>query len=213
MTALYSVNLHVMGRSNISLLDKATLATRLHSLVPATNAWTSDITFGVVFLVLMLVLGLALTWFLRTDFGTAMRAAGDNGAMIIAQGVDRRGMVELALALANGLVAISGALIAQYQGFADVTMGVGTLVAGMAAVILGETLKPKRWRLGATIFMAAVGAVMFRGLIAIALRVGLDPIDLKLATAAFVLATLALPNLGFGRRQGGGGGRGGGAKR
>ena len=204
MTALYSVNLHVMGRSNISLLDRATLATRLHTIAPATNAWTSDITFGVVFVTLMLVLGLVLTWFLRTDFGTAMRAAGDNGAMIIAQGVDRRGMVELALALANGLVAISGALIAQYQGFADVTMGVGTLVAGMAAVILGETLKPKRWRLGATIFMAAVGAVVFRGLIAIALRVGLDPIDLKLATAAFVLATLALPNLGFGRRQGGG---------
>jgi putative ABC transport system permease protein len=204
MTALYSVNLHVMGRSNISLLDRATLATRLHAVVPITNGWTSDITFGVVFMVLMLIIGLGLTWFLRTDFGTAMRAAGDNGAMIIAQGVDRRGMVELALALANGLVAISGALIAQYQGFADVTMGVGTLVAGMAAVILGETLKPKRWRLGATIFMAGVGAVVFRGLIAIALRVGLNPIDLKLATAAFVLATLALPNLGFGRRQAGG---------
>jgi putative tryptophan/tyrosine transport system permease protein len=129
-----------------------------------------------------------------------MRAAGDNPAMIIAQGVDRRGMVELALALANGLVAFSGALIAQYQGFADVTMGVGTLVAGMAAVILGETLKPKRWRLGATIAMVAFGAIVFRGLIAVALRIGLSPIDLKLATAAFVLATLALPNIDLGRR-------------
>jgi putative ABC transport system permease protein len=203
MTALYSVNLHVMGRSNISLLDRATLATRLHTLVPATAAWSNDLSFGTVFLVLMLVLGFAFTWFLRTDFGTAMRAAGDNPAMIIAQGVDRRGMVELALALANGLVAFSGALIAQYQGFADVTMGVGTLVAGMAAVILGETLKPRKWRLGATIAMVALGAVVFRGLIAIALRVGLNPIDLKLATAAFVLATLALPNLGLRRRRGG----------
>ena len=195
MTALYSVNLHVMGRSNISLLDRETLATRLHAFVPATAAWSSDVSFGIVFLVLMLVLGVAFTWFLRTDFGTAMRAAGDNPAMIIAQGVDRRGMVELALALANGFVAFSGALIAQYQGFADVTMGVGTLVAGMAAVILGETLKPRKWRLGATVVMVAVGAIVFRGLIAIALRVGLDPIDLKLATAAFVLATLALPGL------------------
>jgi len=203
MTALYSVNLHVMGRSNISLLDRATLATRLHTLVPGTAAWPNDLSFGTVFLVLMLGLGFAFTWFLRTDFGTAMRAAGDNPAMIIAQGVDRRGMVELALALANGLVAFSGALIAQYQGFADVTMGVGTLVAGMAAVILGETLKPRKWRLGATIAMVAVGAVVFRGLIAIALRVGLNPIDLKLATAAFVLATLALPNLGLRRRRGG----------
>jgi putative ABC transport system permease protein len=203
MTALYSVNLHVMGRSNISLLDRATLATRLHALVPATATWPNDLSFGTVFLVLMLVLGFAFTWFLRTDFGTAMRAAGDNPAMITAQGVDRRGMVELALALANGLVAISGALIAQYQGFADVTIGVGTLVAGMAAVILGETLKPRRWRLGATIAMVAVGAVVFRGLIAVALRVGLDPIDLKLATAAFVLATLALPNFRLRLRRGG----------
>jgi putative ABC transport system permease protein len=200
MTALYSVNLHVMGRSNVSLLDRATVATRLHAVIPATTSWPSDVSFGVVFFVLMLVLGVAFTWFLRTDFGTAMRAAGDNPAMIIAQGVDRRGMVELALALANGLVAFSGALFAQYQGFADVTLGVGTLVAGMAAVILGETLKPRRWRLGATIAMVAVGAIVFRGLIAVALRVGLDPIDLKLATAAFVLATLALPNLGIGRR-------------
>jgi putative ABC transport system permease protein len=200
MTALYSVNLHVMGRSNISLLDRATLATRLHTFIPASASWSNDISFGAVFLGLTLVLGFGFTWFLRTDFGTAMRAAGDNPAMIIAQGVDRRGMVELALALANGLVAFSGALIAQYQGFADVTMGVGTLVAGMAAVILGETLKPKRWRLGATIAMVAVGAVVFRGLIAVALRIGLNPVDLKLATAAFVLITLALPNIDLGRR-------------
>ena len=200
MTALYSVNLHVMGRSNVSLLDRSTFATRLHTMVPATAAWPSDVSFGAVFLVFTVGLGTLFAWFLRTDFGTALRAAGDNPAMITAQGVDRRGMVELALALANGLVALSGALIAQYQGFADVTMGVGTLVAGMAAVILGETLKPRRWRLGATIAMVAVGAVVFRGLIAVALRIGLDPIDLKLATAAFVLATLALPNIGIGRR-------------
>jgi len=107
------------------------------------------------------------------------------------------------LALANGLVAFSGGLIAQYQGFADVTMGVGTLVAGMAAVILGETLKPRRARLGATIAMVAVGAVVFRLLIAVASRVGLDPVDLKLATAAFVLATLALPSVRLRLRQGG----------
>ena len=202
MTALYSVNLHVMGRSNISLLDRETLATRLFAMIPATATWPNDVAFGAVFLTLTLVVGVVFTWFLRTDFGTAMRAAGDNPAMIIAQGVDRRGMVALALALANGLVAFSGALIAQYQGFADVTMGVGTLVAGMAAVILGETLKPRRWRLGATIAMVAAGAIVFRGLIAVALRIGLNPIDLKLATAAFVLATLALPNLNFGWRRG-----------
>jgi putative ABC transport system permease protein len=80
-------------------------------------------------------------------------------------------------------------------------MGVGTLVAGMAAVILGETLKPRRWRLSGTIVMAAMGAILFRGLIALALRIGLSPTDLKLATAAFVLLTLALPSVGLFRRR------------
>jgi putative ABC transport system permease protein len=203
MTALYSVNLHVMGRSNLSLLDRETVATRLHAMAPATAAWSGDASFGTVFTATIVLLGVILAWFLRTDFGLAMRAVGDNPAMITAQGVDRRGMVELGLALANGLVAVSGALIAQYQGFADVTMGVGTLVAGMAAVILGETLSRSRWRLGARVAMVAVGAMLFRCLIALALRIGLDPIDLKLATAAFVLATLVLPTLGLGTRRGG----------
>jgi putative ABC transport system permease protein len=190
MTGLYSVNLRVMGRSNISMLDQPSVATTLHGLVPATAGWNADLTYGLLFGVMMVVLGLVLVWYLRTDFGLAMRAVGDNPAMITAQGVDRRRMVELGLALANGLVAFSGALIAQYQGFADVGMGVGTLVGGMAAVILGETLKPKRWGLGATIIMVALGAVGFRALIAVALR-----IDLKLATAVFVLAALVLPKL------------------
>jgi putative ABC transport system permease protein len=195
MTGLYSVNLRVMGRSNLSMLDQPSVATTLHELLPMTAGWNADLTFGLIFGAMMVVLGLVLVWYLRTDFGLAMRAVGDNPAMITAQGVDRRRMVELGLALANGLVAFSGALIAQYQGFADVGMGVGTLVGGMAAVILGETLKPKRWGLGATIIMVALGALGFRALIAAALRIGLNPVDLKLATAVFVLAALVLPKL------------------
>jgi putative ABC transport system permease protein len=194
------VNLHVMGRSNVSLLDQPTVATRLHVLLPATAGWSGDASFGAVFAALVALLGAGLAWYLRTDFGMAMRAVGDNPAMITAQGVDRRGMVELGLALANGFVAASGALVAQYQGFADASMGVGTLVAGMAAVILGETLARRKWRLGARLAMVAAGAVLFRGLIALALRIGLDPVDLKLATAAFVLLTLVLP--GFAARRG-----------
>jgi len=193
MTGLYSVNLRVMGRSNLSLLDKDSIVLRLHGILPMSRNWSDDLAFGAIFMVLLLGLGLVLTWFLRTDLGMAMRATGDNPAMVAAQGVDRKRMVELGLSLANGLTALSGALIAQYQSFADVGMGVGTLVAGMAAVILGETLRPRRWGLGATIVMVAVGAVAFRGLIALALRAGLDPIDLKLATAAFVLLALTLP--------------------
>lgn len=195
MTALYSVNLHVMGRSNISLLDTKTLATPVHTRFPATASWPDDVTFGVIFLGVALLLGSLLTWYLRTDFGIAMRSVGDNPAMITAQGVDRRRMIELGLALANGLVALSGALIAQYQGFADVAMGVGTLVAGMAAVILGETLRARGRSLLLTILMVAAGALVFRLLVALALRVGLNPIDLKLMTAVFVLGALALPRL------------------
>jgi len=122
--------------------------------------------------------------------------------MARAVAIDVDGMVVLGLGVSNGLIALSGALIAQYQGFADVSMGVGTLVAGMAAVILGETLSRRKWRLGARVVMVAVGAILFRGLIAMALRIGLDPIDLKLATAAFVLATLVLPTLRVGARRG-----------
>lgn len=197
MTALYSVNLHVMGRSNVSLLDVGTLVQDVHKLIPASVAWSDDLSLGVLFLAITIVLGLILAWYLRTDFGMAMRAVGDNPAMITAQGVDKRRMIELGLALANGLVAFSGALIAQQQGFADVAMGVGTLVAGMAAVIMGETLLFNRRGLGVTIIAVAGGSILFRGMVALALRMGLNPIDLKLATAAFVLAALALPKLKY----------------
>ena len=199
MTALYSVNLHVMGKSNVSLLDVGTVAGYVHAVIPASVAWSDDLTLGVLFLAITIVLGLILAWYLRTDFGMAMRAVGDNPAMITAQGVDRRRMIELGLAIANGLVAFSGALIAQHQGFADVAMGVGTLVAGMAAVIMGETLLFNRRGIGVTILMVAGGSILFRGMVALALRMGLNPIDLKLATAAFVLLALALPKLRYGR--------------
>ncbi len=199
MTALYSVNLHVMGKSNISLLDIGTLVDKVHRLIPGSAAWSDDISLGLLFLAITVVLGALLVWYLRTDFGMAMRAVGDNPAMITAQGVDRRRMIELGLALANGLVAFSGALIAQHQGFADVAMGVGTLVAGMAAVIMGETLLFGRRSLAVVIVMVAAGSILFRGMVALALRMGLNPIDLKLATAAFVLIALALPRLRQGR--------------
>jgi putative ABC transport system permease protein len=195
MTGLYSVNLHVMGRSNLSLLDTETLVTRVHSRIPLTASWPDDLTFGLLFLVIAVAFGGLLSWYLKTDFGIAMRSVGDNPAMITAQGVDRRRLIVLGLALANGLVAFSGALIAQYQGFADVAMGLGTLVAGMAAVILGETLRARGRSLVATIVMVAVGALAFRLLVSLALRIGLNPIDLKFMTALFVLGALALPRL------------------
>jgi putative ABC transport system permease protein len=191
MTALYSINLHVMGRSNVSLLRERTLITLLRETgLPLGEDW---LVFG-LFLLLAIVCKLGLDWFLRTDFGMAMRATGDNPLMITAQGVDTRRMKVMGLALANGLVGLAGALIAQYQGFADVGMGIGSLVAGIAAVIIGETLTGRR-TLPWIVAGVAVGSAIFRLLIALALQVGLNPIDLKLVTAVFVFAALALPRL------------------
>jgi putative ABC transport system permease protein len=191
MTALYSINLHVMGRSNVSLLRERTLITLLKDLgLPLEEDW---LVFG-LFLLLAIVCKLGLDWFLRTDFGMAMRATGDNPLMITAQGVDTRHTKVIGLALANGLVGLAGALIAQYQGFADVGMGIGSLVAGIAAVIIGETLAGRR-TLPWIVAGVAVGSVVFRLLIALALQVGLNPIDLKLVTAVFVFIALALPRL------------------
>jgi putative ABC transport system permease protein len=131
---------------------------------------------------------------LRTNLGTAMRATGNNDQMIRALGVNVGNMIILGLAVSNGLIALAGALLAQYQGFADVQMGIGMVVWGLASVIIGEALVGTQ-QLGLVIAGAVMGSVLFRLLIAIALRAGLNPNDLKLITAAFVFVALILPNL------------------
>ena len=200
MTALYSVNLHVMGRSNISLLDAPTLVVRLRSAAPGlTQDLSDDLLFLLLFGVLALLVALLLIWFLRTDAGLALRATGDNAQMITSQGMDTRRTKVLGLALSNGCAALAGALLAQYQGFADVSMGVGALVAGLAGVILGEALVGRR-TLPWLILGVAGGSVAFRLLIAGALQVGFNPVDLKLITAALVLGTLALSRFAAHRR-------------
>jgi putative ABC transport system permease protein len=123
-----------------------------------------------------------------------MRATGDNPQMIRALGTNVDGMIILGLAVSNGLVALSGALLAQYQGFADVQMGIGMVVWGLASVIIGEALIGST-SIGLLITGAVMGSILFRLLVAIALRWGLNPNDLKLITALFVFAALVLPNL------------------
>jgi putative ABC transport system permease protein len=135
-----------------------------------------------------------LYMFFRTNIGTAMRATGDNAQMIRALGVNTGNMIVIGLALSNGLIAFSGALLAQYQGFADVQMGIGMVVWGLASVIIGEALVQTR-QLGLTITGAVMGSILFRLLVAIALRWGLNPNDLKLITAVFVFVALILPGL------------------
>jgi putative ABC transport system permease protein len=205
MTALYSVNLHVMGKSNVPLLSATTFGNYAEEAAGALGLTGSmrlfgwevnvrDVSILVAVLGAIVMTGVALDRFFRTHLGTAMRATGDNPQMIRALGVDVGAMVILGLAVSNGLIAVSGALLAQYQGFADVQMGIGMLVWGLASVIIGEALVGVR-SLGLSIVGTIMGSVLFRLLVAMALRWGLDPNDLKLITAVFVFGALVLPSL------------------
>jgi putative tryptophan/tyrosine transport system permease protein len=217
MTALYSINLHVMGRSNVPLLSERTMATLAEHGAAWVRGSTGDVSVWgwsvalrdggmlIAALLVAIVAGLLLYAFFKTHLGTAMQAAGDNPQMIRALGVNVDNMIVLGLALSNGLIALAGALLAQYQGFADVQMGIGMVVWGLASIIIGEALVGVR-QLGFIIAGAVLGSVLFRLLVAIALRGGLNPNDLKLVTAAFVFAALILPGLlqrlGASRRKG-----------
>jgi putative ABC transport system permease protein len=206
MTALYSVNLHVMGKSNLPLLNETTLATRAEQFGGIIFGGTTDINIAgwdigvrdlsMLLSVLFFIIftGILLYMFFRTNLGTAMRATGDNPQMIRALGVSVDAVTIFGLAMSNGLIALSGALIAQYQGFADVQMGVGIVVLGLASVIIGEALVGSR-AVGLLIVGTIMGSVLFRLLVAIALRWGLNPNDLKLITAMFVFAALVMPDL------------------
>jgi putative tryptophan/tyrosine transport system permease protein len=205
MTGLYSVNLHIMGKSNVPLMSEKTLATMadrfgmaaLHSTQMNVLGWDVSARdaslLGFAFLAAAGT-SLLVYVFFSTNLGTAMRAAGDNAQMIRALGVNVGNMIVIGLALSNGLVALSGALLAQYQGFADVQMGIGMVVWGLASVIIGEALVGTR-QLGYVIIGAIMGSVLFRLLVAIALRWGLNPNDLKLISAVFVFIALILPAL------------------
>jgi putative ABC transport system permease protein len=204
MTALYSVNLHVMGSSNISLLGVNTLATQSERIgvklmrgaisfdLAGWDVSVRDAMVLVAIVLAVLLTGTLLYWFLRTNLGIAMRATGDNVQMIRALGVNDGNMIVFGIAISNGFVALSGALLAQYQGFADVGMGIGMVVWGLASVIIGEALVGTN-QLGLTIIGAVMGSVLFRLMVAVALRWGLSPNDLKLITAMFVFVALVVP--------------------
>ncbi|HVJ48556.1 ABC transporter permease [Desulfitobacterium sp.] len=191
MTALYSVNLRVMGRANVSLLKARTIFTDFKNL-PGMH------TYGVLVLAFLtiFVLGVLLYLFLKTELGLAMRATGDNELMIRSLGVNTNGMKLLGLALSNGLVALSGSFVAQNQQFADAGMGIGMIVAGLASLIIGEVLIGTS-NLGRTLIAVICGGIIYRIIIAIALQMGLGPTDLKMITAFIVIIALAAPNMKF----------------
>jgi putative ABC transport system permease protein len=195
-----------MGKSNVPLLNETTLATQAESLgyrifhtrddltVLGWTVGVRDAAMLIAALMFIVLVGLALYLFFRTNLGTAMRATGDNPQMNRALGVSVDFILILGLALSNGLIGLSGALLAQYQGFADVQMGIGMVVWGLASVIIGESLVGNH-KVGLLITGAVMGSVLFRLLVAIALRWGLNPNDLKLITAAFVFVALVAPTL------------------
>lgn len=186
MIALYSVNLRVMGAANLSLLRIDTVFTDVVSLV--TRPYAALALGGAVCLVLIII----LYRFLQTEVGLAVRATGDNPQMIRSLGVNTNHTKIIGLSLSNALVAVSGSLVGQYQSFADVGMGIGMIVVGLASVIIGEVLVRTPTLLRA-LLAALVGSIVYRAVIALVLQLGMPPTDLKLLTAAIVTMALAFP--------------------
>jgi len=185
MTALYSVNLRIMGRPNIALLGEKTIFSGSLGQLP------TYVSLGMI----TIAVACGIYWFLSTRLGMAVRATGSNAKMGRAQGINDRGMITTGLSTANALVALGGALYAQVHGFADVTMGLGTIITGLAAVIMGEALFPTR-----TVFHAIIacmlGGILYFLIRAMALNVeGFQASDLNLVTAILVATAMLLPNL------------------
>jgi len=190
MVGLYSINLRVMSGANVSLLREVTTFDKVAEFLGLSSG--SIVVSITVALVIAVIVFLILNWFLRTEIGLALRATGDNEQMVRSLGVDTDKNILLGCAISNGLVGLAGAVVAQGQGFADVGMGIGMIVMGLASVIIGETLfRPKGV---ARLLLAVVGGAFFyRLFITIALRLGMAPGDLKLITALLVVIVLAIP--------------------
>lgn len=186
--ALYSINLRIMGVANISLLRSDTLFTPLRE-AKLTGTWAS---VGILFVIAALI-GVLVYFFLGTRYGVGIRATGDNELMAKSQGIDVGRAKLVGLSLSNGLVALAGALVAQFQGFADISMGIGMIVAGLASVIIGQAIigRMSVWQ---SVLAAAVGSVLYRAIIQAALSVGLNPNDMKLVSAVLVVLALVIPS-------------------
>jgi putative ABC transport system permease protein len=191
MTGLYSINLIVLGRSNVPLINITTLFS-------AVSFFSTDIynqlLVGLVIIIILIVL---LTYLLKTDFGIAMRATGNSATMTRALGINNEKMKITGLAMANSLTALSGFLVAQYQGFADINMGIGIVITGLGSVLIADALR--LWlgitNIGVQIMLVVAGSFLFQLVLAVTLALGVDPNLLKLVTALFVLLIVALPRL------------------
>jgi putative ABC transport system permease protein len=190
MICLYSVNLRIMGKPNVALISEPTVFSML-AIEGLPEYWLKPLILMVIVIMAKVVLDL----YFASEDGLAMRATGGNARMARAQGISTDRLTLLGLALSNGIVALAGALFAQSQGGADVSMGIGTIVIGLAAVIIGETVIPTR-SLFITTLACVLGAILYRFFIALALNVdfiGLKAQDLNMVTAVLVGAALMMP--------------------
>jgi len=202
MTALYSINLKIMGTANLSLFRFDTIFTPLESLKESVqntfgdsilSSTINDWMFTAIILVIVILFKKSIDWFLQTEIGLTIRATGDNPSMIRSVGVNTDYTTIVGLVLSNALVGLSGGLMAQYQGYADIQMGIGMIVVGLASVIIGEAIFGTKSIRRAT-FAVVGGAVIYRLVIALALYLpGFNPTDMKLITALLVILSLTVP--------------------
>lgn len=196
-TGLYSVNMRVMGRSNVALFSSDSV------FLQVSPAILGSVTLQILFFGgLVLLMLLALRWFLATEAGAALRVVGINPDLAPSLGISLWTWTLVGLGLANGLSAFGGALVVQLQGFADIGMGMGLLINGLASLVIGESVLGRR-TITRQLLAPVVGAAIYYQFVSLGLSLGLQPSDLKLVTAVFVLLTLGLPAL----RRGGSAGR------
>ena len=191
MVGGYSVNLRIMGGANVPLLREMTSFDLFGDLLGLQGLTLSILFSGLVALLIFLF----LNWFLRTEIGLSLRASGDNEKMVRSLGADTNKNILIGCALSNGLVALAGALVAQNQGFCDVGMGIGIIVMALASIILGEGLLGNPRGITTILLCCFVGTFAYRLFITIALRVGLQPGDLKLISSLLVIVVLGIPYL------------------
>ena len=197
--ALYSINLHVLGgpnqplsRANKTVVNWVNNALNLGDVFPVSATSIASLIVGIIYTAVIIAI---LYWFFGTEIGSAIRATGDNGAMSRAQGINTDSMQILALMIANGLVALSGALVMQQQRFGDVSMGIGTIVIGLASIIIGEVIFGKRFGFWWSLLGVVFGSIIYRVIIAIVLQMGMKTQDLKLLSAVVVAVALSVPVL------------------
>ena len=197
MTGLYSINLRIMGKANIPLTQSVTLLTKLKDMFGLTRDRDGAIYLGLIVVIILIVL---LVWFFNTEFGFSVVATGNNDKMIRANGVDSDKTIIAGLMLSNALIALSGSLVAQYNGYADATMGIGAIVVGLASVIIGEVLFKDKY-FAVCLIGVVVGSIIYRLIVTFVVNTNfISANDMKLFTAIVVAVAIIIANKGGKKR-------------